>query len=135
MTRHYTPEQTAARLAYTRAWRKRNKERIKAYDAAYRPRAAMLAKRRRKANPEKYRKQALAWSRKHLAKRARYQREYRRRQLAKNPNWNRQRWLTLVSNNPNYQREYRKRKQLRDAWQRFSKTCALSRTKTVVDVK
>jgi hypothetical protein len=128
--RKYTAEQNAARLAYTRAWRKRNREKIRAYDTATANRRRKLARKRRSANREKLRMQALMWSRKHRAQRRAYSRAYRAKQLALNPNWAREKMQAFGKANPTYWTEAGQRRRLRVAWRKFTSTCAANRRKT-----
>lgn len=127
MARHYTAEQKAARLAWTRAWRKRNAAKIRAWEDGYRDRRRRLARKRRKANPEKFRRQALIRARRYRAKRAAYTRQYRQQQLARNPNWARERMQAWTRKRPGYWSEVAKRRRLRLAWQKFTQTCARNR--------
>ena len=77
MTRKYNAEQTAARLAYTREWRKRNKDKIQAWEDANRVKRnrqrKMLARKRRDTEAARYR----ASYRKHRAKQRAASKAYR----------------------------------------------------------
>lgn len=125
--RKYTPEQTQARLEWTRQWRARNEAKIQAYEATYGPRRTILARKRRKADPEKYRKQARDQARKRAAAHALRARLYRTRQLASNPAWNRNRMQRWTAKNPGYWSDIAKRRRLRSAWRAWAATCAASR--------
>lgn len=119
--RTYTAEQTAARLEYTRQWRKRNQDKIRANELRYAKRRTKLARARRRAKRDLIRSQNRAWrlrNRKLLAAR---RRAYAAKRLAADPNWNRERMQRFIEKNPRYWSEIAKRRRLRLAWLKFTR--------------
>ena len=125
MTRRYSPEQTAQRLAYTREWKRRNAERVRAYESRpeVKARRAKLRRRRYRADPDKFKR----WSQ---ATRERYRQQLRDRQRAYAATHRDQRAQAARlwrRQNPDYYRARRERRKRETARATWATTCAASR--------
>lgn len=127
MKRTYTPAQVAARLAYTREWRKRNKAKIDAWESANRlrrnRRRLKLARARRETEAARHR----ANYRKHRQMRREASRAYRRKRIAANPNFYRERNREWALRNPTYASEIYHRRTLRLSMHKFASVLAANR--------
>jgi hypothetical protein len=125
MTRRYTPEQKAARLAYTKAWRIRNAERVREYESRPSVKARRKAnqRRRRRVNAAKERSRQLRYRMANRGRLRAYTRAWtqanKERKRASNAAW----WKA----NPGMAQVYAKRRQVTLAWRKVAASCAANR--------
>lgn len=90
------------------------------------PRAVSLRRWRRRNREHTNATQRNYW-RARPERKAELQRNFRETKTAENPHYARDRDREFRAANPNYSREWRARKRIRLAWQKWTRTCAASR--------